>query len=706
MPLPPGLALNPTTGVVSGTPTEAGTYNFTLRVRDAQGNTRDIPQSITIAAYTAPSLSGSIPTFAKRTVAYSGGLSVANGTAPYVWSIASGTLPTGLTIDAGTGVISGTPTDTTYTDRPLTIRVVDAVGSSAQQAVTLRYADVLTLGGTYANATEAVAYSDGLDAAGGHLPRTWAITSGSLPSGLTFNTSTGVISGTSSDVSSVSLGISVTDASGDIASGTFSLSVVSAYTAISITGNITNGVQNVETLSAFSIMPTYSGLVIAGGTGSYSYSWARISGSTAINAGSPTSLSTSFVGTVAPGASTVGFFRLTVSDGISSATYDFTASATNTYVVMTLGATVGRATRTVAYTGTLNRGGGKSPFSFVVTAGTLPAGITLNAGTGALSGTPTDTSYTDRSMTFRVTDDLGATANVSATIGYRNFPTLSYPASFAMRTRAYSLSPTQSGGHSPLAYALQSGSLITGLSLSSTTGEVTGTPTSTSYGVVAVTVRLTDDMANVVDAAQSVTYADNLTIAGTVASPGYTGAAYADSSLSASGGHGSNVWSIASGSLPPGVSINAGSGALTGTPSAVGAYGFTVRVTDAAGFVADSPQSLTIALGLSVSLAPTLSYLFTNSPASGSPGTRTLTTGTVTGTASGGSGGYSYAWTRIAGSADITADSPAAATTAFTGTGIPIGGNKSATFRLTVTDSGGRTATADIVVEISYESGL
>lgn len=707
MPLPNGLALNPVTGQISGTPTVPGTYSFTLRVRDSQGSQRDIPSSIDVTLYVVPTISGSLGTFATRTVAYSGTLGVSGGTLPLVWDVASGTLPTGITLNAATGELSGTPTDVSYTDRPLTIRVTDAVGGTDTYNFTLRYANVLALAGTLADGVVSTAYSDGFDRSGGHTPFVYAITSGSLPAGLSFNTSTGVISGTPTGVSSTSLTIRVTGDDAATTTRSDTLDVASSYVPINVSGAVSSNTQDVETLSAFSITPGYGGVSITGGNGSLTYSWARISGSTAISAGSPSSLATTFVGTVSPGASINATFRLTVADGVSSDTLDVTITVTNIYVTMTLAATLDKATRTVAYSDTLTRTGGKTPITYTVTVGTLPTGITVNASTGALTGTPTDTTYTNRSMTFRATDALGATADASATIEYKNFPTLSYAASFAMRTRSYTISPTQAGGHATLGYAIQTGTLITGMSINAGTGVISGTPTSTSYGVNAVTVRLTDGAANVVDASHSVTYADNLAISGTYGSAGYTGSAYSDSSLSAAGGHGSNVWTVFSGSLPTGVTINSATGALTGTPTVAGAYGFVVRVTDSAGFTADSAaQSITIAAGVSISMASTLDYVFTNAPPNAGPATRNLTTPTLTAVASGGSGGYTYAWARISGDTSIAADSPTATATTFTGTAVPVGNQVSAVFRLTATDSGARSATADVTVSISYESGL
>jgi hypothetical protein len=106
--LPPGLTL-PTGGQISGTPSASGTYNFTAKVTDSSSPAQSATASfsITVAgsglAVTTTTLSGgSVGT------SYSATLQASGGTTPYTWSIASGQLPTGLSLSAG-GQISGTP---------------------------------------------------------------------------------------------------------------------------------------------------------------------------------------------------------------------------------------------------------------------------------------------------------------------------------------------------------------------------------------------------------------------------------------------------------------------------------------------------------------------------------------------------------------------------------------------------------------------
>ncbi|MEV4181328.1 fibronectin type III domain-containing protein [Streptosporangium canum] len=131
--LPPGLILNASTGVLSGTPTAAGGYSFTVKVLDAQSQSDTTTVSLTVVpqpAFTFPA-----PPAAQVGVAYSVPLTVSGGTVPYTWSVSAGSLPPGLTLNASTGVLSGT--STTTGGYPVTFRAVDANGQATTRAVTL-----------------------------------------------------------------------------------------------------------------------------------------------------------------------------------------------------------------------------------------------------------------------------------------------------------------------------------------------------------------------------------------------------------------------------------------------------------------------------------------------------------------------------------------------------------------------------------------
>jgi hypothetical protein len=129
--LPAGVSLS-SAGVISGTPTASGNFNFTVDVTDSESTAQTAGYSETLAVAAAPALSVSPTTLGPGTVgtAYSATLSASGGIAPYSWSVASGTLPTGMTL-SNTGVINGTPSATgTFS---FTAKVKDS-GSSPQSA--------------------------------------------------------------------------------------------------------------------------------------------------------------------------------------------------------------------------------------------------------------------------------------------------------------------------------------------------------------------------------------------------------------------------------------------------------------------------------------------------------------------------------------------------------------------------------------------
>jgi hypothetical protein len=175
--------------------------------------------------------------------------------------------------------------------------------------------------------------------------------------------------------------------------------------------------------------------------------------------------------------------------------------------------------------------------------------------------------------------------------------------------------------------------------------------------------------------------------------------------VSASGGTSpySYSWTKVSGGT---ISITSNTAATT-TFSAAGLSASEARsavmrctVTDSSSPLATATIDVTVTItraGMSVALTPTALYVFGSASA--------MTTSGVTARASNGSGGYSYAWTKVSGD-DITINSASSATTTFTATGMTYGAERNATFRCTVTDTLATTATADITVTIGrYERG-
>jgi uncharacterized protein YhjY with autotransporter beta-barrel domain len=238
-----------------------------------------------------------------------------------------------------------------------------------------------------------------------------------------------------------------------------------------------------------------------------------------------------------------------------------------------------------AYSQTLTATGGTAPYTFTRDSGTLPAGLTLSTG-GTLSGTPT------AGGTFNFTVRATDAASQSVTQAYSL--TIAAPTVTATNTVpagrrgfAYSQTLTGSGGTGPYSFALDSGALPAGITLSST-GVLSGTPT--VVGSFPIGVRVTDSSTGTGPYSSVV----NLTLVVNAAAIAVTptslpsvivGLPY-EQTLSATGGAGAYSYAVTAGALPTGIILipnGAGAGRVVGAASSVGTFGFTVTATDAFG---------------------------------------------------------------------------------------------------------------------------
>jgi len=164
---------------------------------------------------------------------YSATLTATGGTSPYTWSLASGSLPAGLTLSTA-GVISGTPTASGSFS--FTVKATDSASSpqsaSGSESITVAAAAVIPIQLTTSSlpgGTVSTAYSATLTASGGTSPYIWSVVSGSLPAGLSLS-STGVISGapTTTGTSAFSVQVKDSAASPQAATEAESIAVVAA----------------------------------------------------------------------------------------------------------------------------------------------------------------------------------------------------------------------------------------------------------------------------------------------------------------------------------------------------------------------------------------------------------------------------------------------------------------------------------------------
>lgn len=131
--LPAGLALNGAT--IAGTPATAGTSMFTVRATDSASATGSQALSITISGAGTLAVTTASLASGQAGVAYAQPLIADGGTVPYTWSVIAGGLPGGLTLNALTGQISGTPA--TAGGSSFTVQVADSASHIATRALTI-----------------------------------------------------------------------------------------------------------------------------------------------------------------------------------------------------------------------------------------------------------------------------------------------------------------------------------------------------------------------------------------------------------------------------------------------------------------------------------------------------------------------------------------------------------------------------------------
>jgi Putative Ig domain len=237
--LPAGLSLNSSTGVISGTPTTAQTYNFTVQV--SGGGTATKALSIVISNNPPSPLTISTTSLSNGTVgtSYNQTLQATGGVGSYTWSLNGTTLPAGLSLNSSTGVISGTPTASGTTTN-ITIQVTDSASPpnttfKANLSITINAAGTPTITTTsLPGGTVGTPYYQTLTATGGTQPYTWSVQSNALPAGLTLSAA-GVISGTPTTVQTNSFYVQLTDAAAHSATPqSLAISITAAPTPTAI----------------------------------------------------------------------------------------------------------------------------------------------------------------------------------------------------------------------------------------------------------------------------------------------------------------------------------------------------------------------------------------------------------------------------------------------------------------------------------------
>jgi hypothetical protein len=467
------------------------------------------------------------------------------------------------------------PTGTHITNTATVVSDDAALPASASDTITIAAAPpplTITTSSLPAGEVGVNYVASSLAASGGTGSYTWTISAGSLPAGILLST-TGAFSGSPNTAGTANFTVRVSDGS-TTATRALSINVVPAL-AIT-TASLPNG----------EVGFSYSAPALASSGGIGAKTWTVASGTLPGNL----SLSTTGVFSGTPSATGTANFSVRVTDALGGTG----TKALSITIVPALSVTTNSlpgGTVNVAYSApALAASGGSGALNWARTAGTLPAGLTLSAA-GVFSGTPTAAGTSN--FTVRVIDALGGTATKALSIMIVTALTITTaslpPGEVGVNYSAPAL--TAAGGSGPLNWSLAAGGLPTGLSLSAS-GVISGAPGAS--GTFNFTARVMDGLGRTATKALSITIVPTIAVTTTSLPAGQVGISYSAPGLAASGGTGARIWSIASGSLPTGLSLST-AGLITGSPTTAGISNFTVRVIDGLGATATKTLSITIA---------------------------------------------------------------------------------------------------------------
>jgi hypothetical protein len=580
--LPAGLSLA-SDGILTGTPSGTGTSTFTVTVTDEALAT--VSRQYTMTINKGLVLSETNPSSTTVGIAYAGhSFSATGGTGTKTYLVSAGSLPAGLSL-ASDGSLTGTPSSTGTSTFTITVTDEALAIVSHEYTMTISPATLVLDTTNPSDGIQGSPYSGHIfSATGGTGTKTYVVSEGSLPAGLSL-ASDGSLTGSPSGIGTTSFTVAATDSATPAVTASHEYTMtISPATLVLDTTNPPNGTQG----------SPYAGHIFSamGGTGTKTY---------AVSGGSlPAGLTLSSDGKLTGSPSGIGTtsFTVAVTDGATPAvtvSHEYTMTITPaTLVLDTTNPSDG--IQGSPYSGhSFNATGGTGIKTYAVSAGTLPAGLSLTSN-GSLTGTPSGTG----TSTFTVT----VTDEALAIVSHEYTMTIT-PATLVLDTTNPSDGIQGSpyaghifsaiGGTGTKTYAVSGGSLPAGLTLSSD-GKLTGSPS--GIGTTSFTVSVTDSATPAKTASHeyTMTIIEELSplVLNTDSLPnGRAGETYVGYTFSSSGGTGSKTYEVISGGLPSGYTLSK-DGKLSGITTSAGTSVFTVEVTDSGILAKRDSQEFTL----------------------------------------------------------------------------------------------------------------